>query len=224
MTLSSTVKHGRNILNTLDRLRKLDEAGLTAKPIKCQFARKQCSYPGHVVGNGAVQPELSKLKGVEEFPKPITKKQVRSFLGLTGYYRKFIPGYATTACPVTDLTKKGQPTKVVWSDQCKGAFTTLKSILCSKPILRGPDLAKTFMLQTDASDRGVGTVLSQKDKSGEEHPMATLAGNYYRERRSIQLLRGVWQSSSLARLFESIFREGVLKYRLIIVLWNGWTN
>ena len=133
---------------------------------------KQCSYLGHVVGNGAVEPELSKLKAVEEFPKPITKKQVRGFLGLTGYYWKFIPGYATIACPLTDLTKKGQPTKVVWSDQCEEAFKTLKSILCSKPVLRGPDFAETFMLQTDASDCGVGAVLSQKDKSREDHPIA----------------------------------------------------
>ena len=124
------------------------------------------------MGNGAVEPELSKLKAVEEFPKPITKKQVRGFLGLTGYYWKFIPGYATIACPLTDLTKKGQPTKVVWSDQCEEAFKTLKSILCSKPVLRGPDFAETFMLQTDASDCGVGAVLSQKDKSREDHPIA----------------------------------------------------
>ena len=61
---------------------------------------------------------------------------------------------------------------MVWSDQCEGPFKTLKSILCSKPVLRGPDFTKTFVLQTDPSDRGVGAVLSQKDESGEEHPIA----------------------------------------------------
>ena len=71
---------------------------------------------------------------------------------------------------LTHLTK-GQPTKVVWCDQCEEAFKTLKSILCSKPVLRGPDFTKTFMLQTDASDRGIGAVLSLKDKSDEDHPI-----------------------------------------------------
>ena len=100
------------------------------------------------------------------------KKQVRGFLGLTGYYRKFIPGYATIACPLTDHTKKGQPTKVVWSGQCEEDFKTLKLILHSKAVLRGPDFTKTFVLQTDASDHRVRAVLSQKDEPGEDRLIA----------------------------------------------------
>ena len=105
--------HLQHIKIVLQRLRK---AGLTAKPSKCQFAMDQCSYLGHVVGNGIVKPEEQKLKAVREFAVPQTKREVRTFLGLTGYYRRFIPNYSTYALPLTDLTKKASPTKVVWTD------------------------------------------------------------------------------------------------------------
>ena len=92
-----------------------------------------------MVGNGEVRPEKSKLQAVEDFQTPASKKQVRAFLGLTGYYRKFIPGYAEVAAPLTDLTKKNTPNKVQWTDDCEKAVCTLKSILCSEPILKSPD-------------------------------------------------------------------------------------
>ena len=150
----------------------LREAGLTAKPSKCQFAMDQCVYLGHMVGNGTVRPEVSKVEAVQRWPVPETKKQVRAFLGLTGYYRKFIPQYASVAAPLTDLTRKFAPTRVTWSEECEYAFRQLKSLLCSSPILYSPDLGKEFVLQTDASDRGVGAVLSQRMSDGEEHPIA----------------------------------------------------
>ena len=103
---------------------------------------------------------------------PETKKQVRAFLGLTGYYRRFIPQYASIAAPLTDLTKKFAPVNVHWTEECNRAFEELKSLLCSSPILYSPDLGREFVLQTDASDRGVGAVLSQKMSDGEEHPIA----------------------------------------------------
>ena len=93
---TSWEEHLMHIRGVLERLRK---AGLTAKPRKCQFGMQQCSYLGHIVGNGVVQPELAKLQAVEAFPTPTSKKQVRTFLGLIGYYRKFIPNYASVACP-----------------------------------------------------------------------------------------------------------------------------
>ena len=81
-------------------------AGLTAKPRKCQFAMAQCSYLGHVVGNGAVRPEKSKLDAITSFQQPKTKKEVHAFLGLTGYYRRFIPDFATIAVSLSDLVRK----------------------------------------------------------------------------------------------------------------------
>lgn len=162
-------EHLQHLSQVLSCLRK---AGLSAKPSKCQFAMDQCVYLGHMVGNGTVQPEVSKVEAVHSWPVPETKKQVRAFLGLTSYYRKFIPQYASIAAPLTDLNKKFAPTSVVWTEECACAFKQLKSLLCSSPILYSPDLGREFVLQTDASDRGVGAVLSQKMSDGEEHPIA----------------------------------------------------
>ena len=109
---------------------------------------------------------------MEDFQTAASKKQVRAFLGLTGYYRKFIPGYAEVAAPLTDLTKKNTPNKVQWTDDCEKALCMLKSILCSEPIVKSPDFEREFILQTDASERGIGAVLSQYDDAGLEHPVA----------------------------------------------------
>ena len=103
--------------------------------------------------------KINKIKNAEE---PITKKQVRSFLGLANYYRKFIPNFATIAVPLTDRSKKGMPSKVVWGPAQKRAFKTLCDLLTSSPILRLPDLSRQFILQTDASDIGVGAMLLQQ--------------------------------------------------------------
>ena len=131
-----------------------------------------CSNLGHVVGNGEVRPEEAKVQGVHDFPTPKTKKQVRAFLGITGYYRKFIAHFSEIATPLTDLTKKNAPNQVRWTDACESAFQTLKTALCSEPVLKSPDFGRPFTLQTDASDRGIGAVLSQCDDEGLEHPVA----------------------------------------------------
>ena len=160
------LKHVRDVLQ------RLHHVGLTARPRKCQFAMSQCSYLGHIVGNGEVRPEQSKLQAVKEFPVPATKKEIRAFLGLTGYYRKFIPDYAKIAAVLTDLTKKSAPNKIVWTAECDMAFRSLQEALGSSSVLRSPDFDRTFILQTDASNRGVGAVLSQLDDDGTERPVA----------------------------------------------------
>ena len=153
-------------------LQSLQGAGLTAKPSKCQFGMFHCRYLGHVVGSGKVRPEQDKMQAVEAFPTPRTKKEVRTFLGLTGYYRRFIPDYAAKAVDLTDLTKKAAPTRVLWTPDCNQAFVNLKHALCSSPVLRSPNFSRPFILQTDASERGIGAVLSQRSDMGEEHPVA----------------------------------------------------
>ena len=153
-------------------LEQLREAGLTAKPSKCQFAMKECIYLGHVVGGGIIRPEVSKVEAVRRWVVPQTKKQVRALVGLTGYYRKFIPHYATIAAALGDLTCKFSLAKTQWSKVSEKAFQRLKEILCSSPVLHSPCLDKPLILQTDASNRGVGTVLSQTSGQGEEHPIA----------------------------------------------------
>ena len=118
--------HLVHIHAVLDRLRSL---GLTAKPSKCQLAMRECTYLGHIVGNGEVKPEKSKLQAIAQFPLPVTKKQVWSFLGLTGYYRRFIPNYASIAAPLTSLTRnsrKSVPESVsLGVDGCR-SFSKLK--------------------------------------------------------------------------------------------------
>ena len=149
-------------------LQRLRAAGLTAEPSKCQFGMSKCVYLGHIVGNGMVQPERSKLQGVESFSIPTTKKQVHCFFGLTGYYRKFIPDYASIAAPLTDLTKKAAPNQVVWNQNCEASFQKLKELLAG-PLFYG---VQDFALQTDASDVGIGAVLSQLDDQDTDHLVA----------------------------------------------------
>lgn len=156
-------------------LHKLEEAGLKAKPKKCKFAFHQIAYLGHKIGGGVVTPIWDIVEGVQNFPQPLTKRNVRAFLGLTGYYRKFVPNFAKLAKPLTDLTRKDLPNAVHWDQACEQAFQSLKDKLTSQPILYAPDFNKTFVVQTDASNFGIGAVLSQTGKDGKEHPVAYIS-------------------------------------------------
>ena len=102
-----------NLIYLIETFKRLRRAGLTAKPSMCQFVMCQCTYLGHVVGNGLICPETTKVEAVQTFPTPGLKTDVRAFLGLTGYYRKFIPGYATVSSVLSDLTRKSAPNRVV---------------------------------------------------------------------------------------------------------------
>ncbi len=121
---------------------RIHRAGLTVKARKCQFAMDECSYLGHVVGNGVVRPETPKLGNVQSFHQQTTKKKVRTFLGLAGYYRKFIMNYASVSAPLSDLVRKNRPNKVQWSPECQEAFVTLKGLPCTDPVLKNPDFSK----------------------------------------------------------------------------------
>ncbi|XP_070209513.1 uncharacterized protein [Littorina saxatilis] len=158
----------------LDALRdvfgRLKDGNLGAKPSKCYLGFRELSFLGHVVGEGLLVPEDDKIQKIREAEPPRTKKEVRSFLGLASFYRRFIPHFAEIALPLTNLTKKLQPTVVVWTEECSSAFNTLKRRLTSQPILRLPDLNKDFVLRTDASGKGLGAVLLQETE-GFLHPV-----------------------------------------------------
>ena len=117
---------------------------------------------------------VSKVEAIQAFTQPTTKNQVKAFLGITGYYRKFISNYSTVAAPLTDLIKKNRPTKVNWTSDCDSAFHTLNTSLCTSPVLNSPNFSKPFILQTDASDRGVSAVLSQYSTDNQLHPSRIL--------------------------------------------------
>ena len=150
---------------------KLSKANLVAKPSKCQVGDAKVPYLGHLVGAKTMKPLESKLEAIRLFPRPETKKEVRSFLGLTGYYNKYIRNYSTIAVPLTDAIKKKMPNNVVWTEECENAFQTLKFSLIKCPVLTLPNFDITFYIQVDASERGMGAVLCQKEKD-EEHPLA----------------------------------------------------
>jgi hypothetical protein len=132
---------------------------------KCSFAKQSINYLGHVVSAAGVSTDPTKIAAVQAWPTPTDVKQLRSFLGLTGYYRKFVQHYAVIARPLTDLLKKG--TLFIWTLNHTTAFNTLKQALTEAPVLALPDFSKPFQLQTDASDTGVGAVLLQNG-----HPLA----------------------------------------------------
>ena len=131
------------------------------KKSKCQWAQGTCTYLGHVVGRGKVQPEICKVEAVKDFRRPQTKIDVRAFLGFAGYYRKFIGDFAQKSLHLSDATKKSSPNRVTWTNQLEKEFQTLKTDLSRASVLTIPDMTSEFILQTDASERGVGAVLSQ---------------------------------------------------------------
>ena len=161
-------EHMKCLENILKRLR---EAGLTARPSKCHLGHTEMAFLGHQVGNGEIWPEEDKVERIKEAKAPKTKKELRAFLGLAGYYRKFVHNFAEIATPLTDATKKGKPELVSWTPECETAFGTLKTGLTSKPIIMLPDRSKEYTLRTDASDKGLGAVLLQEHE-GDLRPVA----------------------------------------------------
>ena len=149
---------------------KLSEANLVINLKKSEFAKATVTYLGHVVGQGHVLPRVAKIEAIQEFPVPTGKRELMRFLGMSGFYRKFVPNFSTIATPLTKLLQKN--VKFVWSDSCQNAFEKLKAILSNEPVLSAPNFDKAFKIAIDASDVGVGAVLLQDDESGIERPIS----------------------------------------------------
>ena len=137
---------------------------------KCAFAKAKVTYLGHNIGHSMVTPKDSNVQAINDNETPTNKKQVMRFLGMVGYFRRFLTNFADVAAPLNSLMKKGVTFK--WSNECETAFSDLKSILTNFPVLRTPDFEAPFMLVIDASDHGVGTVLFQRGDSGVSHPVS----------------------------------------------------
>ena len=142
-------------------LQALRDAGLTANPIKCRLGLEEANYLGHVFGRGCIKPQTGKVESLTTWPRPTTKKQVRTFLGLVGYYRQFIPNFADRTAPLHDLTWKTHPNQVQWTLVTEEAFQNLREALCQEPVLATPNFQLRFTVQTGASEGGIGAVLSQ---------------------------------------------------------------
>jgi hypothetical protein len=141
-------------------LQWLWEHQLYAKFSKCMFWIKEVPFLGHVVSPEGIAMDPSKVKEVLDWKPPMSVSEVQSFLGLVGYYQKFIPNFSKVANPITELLKKGN--KYIWNDACDEAFKVLKNLLTTSPMLTQPDIAKPFDVYCDASSTGLGGVLMQE--------------------------------------------------------------
>jgi thymidylate kinase len=155
----------------LDRvLQVLAEANLRVAPDKCEFGMQEIAILGHMVSEKGIAPDPDKIRAMVSYPCPRTQRQVRAFLGLTGFYRRFIKGYAEIAGPLTGLTSKN--VSFAWGPEQQQSFEQLKQALISPPILRPPDWALPFLLYTDWSKLAVGAILAQKECTGAEYVIA----------------------------------------------------
>ena len=164
----------------LERMRvifdRLREHGLKLKPSKCEVFKTEINYLAHHVSKKGVQPSKKNLESIAQCPPPDTYTKVKSFVGLVGHYRHFIKGFARIAAPLYDLTsgenKDKKSERVDLPTEALEAFEHLKAACLQAPILAFPDFDKPFLLETDASGKGLGAVLSQKQADGRYHPIA----------------------------------------------------
>ena len=175
IVFSSTLEeHLASLERVFSRLR---QHGLKLKPSKCNILQKEVKYLGHIVSEEGVATDPEKTEAVRDWPIPKTKKEVRRFLGFTGYYRRFIKDYAKIAKPLFGLIggKKGTARKpsppFIWDQECQKAFEHLRRLMMSTPVLAYPDFTQPFILQTDASGGGLGAVLAQV-QGGKERVIA----------------------------------------------------
>ncbi|KAJ3651676.1 hypothetical protein Zmor_017700 [Zophobas morio] len=161
-----------NIQEHIERLRnvfiRMRESNLKFKPTKCNFLLKEAKYLGHIISAEGCRTDPAKIKAVEHYPRPKSAKEIKAFLGLCGFYRKFVPKFAALAKPLTTLTKKD--TNFEWKEEQQLAFDQLRTALMNPPILKYPDFTRPFILVTDASGIAVSAILAQKYTI--EHPIS----------------------------------------------------
>jgi hypothetical protein len=160
-------EHLVHLRKVMERLRK---AGLTLKPTKCHFVQREVEYLGHLITPQGLKTNSRLVSAVREFPVPQNVKETRQFLGLSSFYRRFIPLFSLVAKPLHQLTKKGA--RFEWTGTCQAAFEALKTKLCEAPVLCYPSFQRDFFLETDASIDGIGAVLSQSQEDGCRHLVA----------------------------------------------------
>lgn len=158
--------HIQNLTKVFQKLRSFN---LKLQPDKCEFLRKEVGYLGHVITENGLKPDPNKIKSVQEFPIPKCPKDIKSFLGLISYYRRFIPEFSKLSKPLTSLLKKD--TSFIWTNEQQLAFEMLKDKLVSAPVLIYPDFTKPFNLTCDASNYAISAILSQ-GPIGKDHPIA----------------------------------------------------
>ncbi|GBG70050.1 hypothetical protein CBR_g4878 [Chara braunii] len=175
---------------------------------KCEFGRTKILYLGHEISADGLRPDDAKVASIRDWPRPQTVTEVRSFLGMTSYYRSFVKNYSTIASPLTDLTRLGTPWE--WTEECEASFKKLKYALEHYEVLKLPDPDKPFVVTTDASQYGIGAVLAQQEGPklrpieymSKKMPSQKLAKSTY-ERELYALYRALvhWRHYLLGRFF-----------------------
>lgn len=191
------------LVRLADQLRK---ANLTLNIAKSHFCVTEANYLGYIIGDGGIKTDPQKIDAILKWPPPKNIKQVRGFLGLAGWYRRFVANFSTLVYPITETLSTKR--KFVWTREAQAAFDQLKQILTSAPILSNPDFTKTFFVHCDASDFGIGAVLMQLDEENNEKPIAFMS----RKLTSAQRNYSVTERECLAAV------EAIKKFRCYLEL------
>lgn len=164
----------------LEVLRRIRDAGLKVSAEKCNFCRSELKYLGYVVDENGLHVDPEKVEAMLRIPSPSNVKEVRQFLGVVSWYRRFVENFSTLVAPLTNLLKKNR--KFLWDSSCEEAFQAARQRLVSAPILMCPDYSLPFTVQTDASDFGIGAVLTQK-RGDDERVILYLSRSLTKEER-----------------------------------------
>lgn len=207
---SSMTAHESHLKEILNMLRQNQ---LYANKKKCLFGQPQIEYLGHLISEAGVAADLKKVEDMLKWPVPKDLKGLRGFLGLTGYYRKFVLNYGKLAWPLTQLLKKDS---FKWGTEAQEAFDKLKAAMTSLPVLVVPNFDEEFMIETDASGKGIGAVLMQKGR-----PIAYMSQTlsdrsqrksvYEKELMAIVVAIKKWRLHLLARHFQVLTNQKSLK-------------
>jgi hypothetical protein len=183
----------------------MEEQSLYAKESKCEFGMTEVLYLGHIIEAKGVQVHQEKIKVIVEWPTPKILTELRGFLGMCTYYRKFVKGFSQLCALLTDLTKKGA---FKWSEQAQSTFDKMKKVMSTCPVLALPDFDQLFTLECDASGEGIGAVLMQN-----RHPLA-----YERRKlRGLELLYNIYDKEMLAIMHAlAKFRQYLVGARFVV--------
>ena len=184
-------EHLHHLRDVFTRLR---DANLKIKPAKCHLLQKSVDYLGHTISCEGVRANLAKIQGISAWKTPTDSKELKRFLGLASYYRRFVKNFAQIASPLHRLTQAGR--KWSWTPECESAFTQLKQQLTTTPMLAFPDFSRAFILDVDASGEGLGAILSQ-NIDGREYVIAYASRTLSKAERqycatSRELLALIW--------------------------------
>ena len=163
-TFSEHLKHLEQVFH------RLQHSGISLKLSKCVFASEKVDFLGFELSTIGIRPQSRLTDAIRAFSWPSTRKELKSFLGLAGFYRAFIPNFADISKPLNKMTSDSIPFD--WNQECVQAFSCLKQRLCCEPVLKFPDFSRPFTIEVDASNYAVGGVLSQLDDHQQLHPVA----------------------------------------------------